>query len=715
MAWTYLGLRGSASSKASGTWLQVSPTVAIPAGSLVVLCVAGDDKVASPTWGPVIYPQDSLGGGEADWSFLGHALNRAGAATASDGVIVGMWGRILPAELGTEGHVACWWDGAVAARSITIYAFSADRPVTRAYYAEGAIGTGTAATVSAAGLDEAEYLFLGLTGIEGPNGDAFTVPSGWIHGTDMRQGTNGGGAATNVATRFGYRILRGTGAAWTPTLGASRRHGSVIGAFAEVPAAEEEETVPGDAVRLVGGTYLRMAGGGYIRLAGGGAVRAAVTYADGATPPTSLVLSGGHTWPEEGTDGTCVSGGKTVAVSISPRGVMSETSAGAWTAAFSAQTSSAPATLTAKIGRVTGYEAFATPEPPNAGGPYSPAFRAAIDAYARPYGAAAPWNLPVAGIPLDPESDMLARKLWDDAFIDRPERNFNFGQVDYTYPVYVTRPGMRSYPVVTTTGWGNLNGASIPYDPSWAPAPGEDAQIIILDPATGREWNLFKVQFDGTRITIYNGNLVPGDYRVKTDGFVPSRGIGIQYLAMLVRPEEVARGKIEHALSLPVRNSSGLRYVAPATKLEHPGLRLDGIPEGTRYSLDVTYAEIDAHVSGLPVSAAKRRGIRAMIVAMKDYGWFITDTAGGTQFQMEAMTSAGSKWAELDMVDAAVGGRVYPKDALDNLITRKRIVAHVPSDAYGASAGKRAIHAPISASLSATIGSGGVLRQSGRG
>jgi hypothetical protein len=310
----------------------------------------------------------------------------------------------------------------------------------------------------------------------------------------------------------------------------------------------------------------------------------------------------------------------------------------------------------------------------------------ADDTYVRPFGPNAPWNIPVADLPRAENSEELASKLWNDSYTDRAFRNFNINNTSYTYPVYEVTDETPFFPVVDRNGWGNLGGTRIPFDPSWKAAPGSDAQIVILDPATGREWNLWQAEFDGDSVNISNGNLVPGSYFDKEDGFAPSRGVGIQYSAMLVRPEEVAQGVIEHALSMPIRNTSGSEFVAPGTKLEFPGVRPDGIPEGTRFALDVSYEQIDAHLARLPTSVpdVTKASLRTLMVAMKDYGWFITDTSGSTHFQLESTTSAQKEWEALGMIDKDHGGGVYPRDALDGLITQSRIVAFVPSDEYPA-------------------------------
>lgn len=298
--------------------------------------------------------------------------------------------------------------------------------------------------------------------------------------------------------------------------------------------------------------------------------------------------------------------------------------------------------------------------------------------YTRPFGANAPWNLPVEGLPRHPQSAALADRLWKYS----PSRagNFNLSFSGYTYPVYSASDAQGTYPVQAPSG--NLNGTRIPWNPQWAPATGSDGQVIILDPASGREWDLWQVDFNGSKIRISNGNLVPGSYLGKEDGFKPSRGCGIPYLAMLVRPEEIAQGKIEHALSMPSRNTAKT-FVAPATKSDGR-VTQNGMPMGTRFALDITDAEIDAWVKGLPSELPEqtRQAARVIAVALRDYGWFISDTAGGAHFQFEDNATAKSRWKALGLGEQYINYKNYPTDLLDGLITKARVYAIAPSDQY---------------------------------
>jgi hypothetical protein len=286
----------------------------------------------------------------------------------------------------------------------------------------------------------------------------------------------------------------------------------------------------------------------------------------------------------------------------------------------------------------------------------------------------------VDGLPQHPQSAVLVDRLWNYS-ANRPG-NFNLSFSGYTYPVYLANNNkQRAYPV-RAPSWCKLNGTQIPWSPNWQPATGSDSQVIILDPDTGREWDLWQASFDGSSIHISNGNLVPGSYLTKEDGFKPSRGCGIPYLAMLVRPEEIAQGKIEHALSMPSRNTAKT-FVAPATKSDGR-VTQNGMPMGTRFALNITDAEIDAWVNSLPsqLSDQTRQAARIIAVALRDYGWFISDTAGGAHFQFEDNATAKAKWEALGLGEQYINYKNYPTDLLDGLLTKERIYAIAPSDQY---------------------------------
>lgn len=289
--------------------------------------------------------------------------------------------------------------------------------------------------------------------------------------------------------------------------------------------------------------------------------------------------------------------------------------------------------------------------------------------YDRPFGENAPWNVAVKGLQVDPNSAHLADLFYNHAS-DRPG-NFNLN-LNEGFAVYSAKDATGMFKVDTSYST-NIDGKTIPWNPSWKAPDTSDGKVIVLDPDTGREWDLWQTKFDGSTVHAVNGSLVPGDYHTYEGGNMPSRGAGIEYLAGLVRPEELAAGKIEHALAMTISNTDGDRFVAPATKLEHPENPSGGIPEGTRFALNVTDAQIDSWTKTLPVAWQDEGHVIA--TALRDYGWFITDTSGGAaSFEFEDKASAGTDYHNMGIADAG--------NMLDGLMHQSQIYALTSADHY---------------------------------
>lgn len=317
----------------------------------------------------------------------------------------------------------------------------------------------------------------------------------------------------------------------------------------------------------------------------------------------------------------------------------------------------------------------------------------------RPYGLTAEWNLPVADIlsrGAHPNETYLRDVLWQGKQDGRPAGTnyINFFNRDYTYAVY------RSSDATTTAtcnvSFGNWRTGQVPWNPSWTIPDGTDAQFVILDEDTGVEYNAWQVQYNSGSNTITplfsgSGRVSrvtanadesggAGDWRTKTDGFRPSRGCGVQYYAMLITPEEIAQGKIYHALSCVMRRSGYRFYVRPAYKGERfSGNEHDqGVPQGTRFWFDVTDTEIDNFVASWPsaVPTSTRNTMKIVFRAMRDYGIIATDQGGDNhiQFQHDASTD----WTPYGLDPITVNGRTYPQDAIDNFINDKTRIKVVP-------------------------------------
>lgn len=217
----------------------------------------------------------------------------------------------------------------------------------------------------------------------------------------------------------------------------------------------------------------------------------------------------------------------------------------------------------------------------------------------RIYAADGPWNTPIGPLPL---YDSLSI-----TYTDAISGTFGSDPTQFTYPVYqvdswtpkqtVAISGYFS-DVISNTVIDNHRETStlVPIPPGAAPSFGSDSQIVFWNAQTGDEWGFSRavLNADGTWSASsgyhYNTNWSGSPPLVKSK--FASRGAGLPFLAGLVRPCEIAKGQIDHALAFAYDSPSEL-FVFPATKSDGTG---NGLPEGARLQLnpDLTDEQIQA-------------------------------------------------------------------------------------------------------------------------
>lgn len=280
-------------------------------------------------------------------------------------------------------------------------------------------------------------------------------------------------------------------------------------------------------------------------------------------------------------------------------------------------------------------------------------------------------------------SDYVGR-LWNFSS-DRPG-NWNIRGTIFTYPLYYTEDSNDIYTI--SGGNSSINNTTIPFNALWKSADPQltsasqvinggpsfsDAQMIVVNKATGQTWDLWRVYVDVPNKKVYiNGGSVIGtevdrsvpgnataNIYTKENGWIPSRGMGMPYLMGLVVPEEIAAGEITHALSMPSNSIAKTFFLPPATKLEHPATTEPNnhpIPEGMRFCLNASASgygtpeeAVDAWITAYHASKSTQIKAFARIVgiALFKYGWFITDTSQNAGWQFESTRSAGSLWTDL--------------------------------------------------------------------
>lgn len=336
----------------------------------------------------------------------------------------------------------------------------------------------------------------------------------------------------------------------------------------------------------------------------------------------------------------------------------------------------------------------------------------------------------------------------------------NLNGTDYSIPVYDARTATEQVRVFINRSYlgynANLGGtyidspsynwdAKAPWNPAWLPSDGFDQLLIAINPDTGQEWFYWAAirqdmpsHYDHntsgcitTEALLHGYNPAvdlcaaalratkttsgqPADFRTFEGNQPGSSGGGLQNYAGLVTPEEVASGKIRHAMKFPISNpmfgpacskslnindpsvgtTCGTEF-APAgnfeaignttglfggTRLFAPGntpdeRRANTVPEGLRFALNITDGEINSWLDSRGYTGRKRETARIFAVAMRDYGIIITDgTAGGAFIQTAGSVNpdTAQKWKDLGLTDDSY-------DLLFKLVTKDRLYALKPA------------------------------------
>lgn len=262
----------------------------------------------------------------------------------------------------------------------------------------------------------------------------------------------------------------------------------------------------------------------------------------------------------------------------------------------------------------------------------------------RPYAADGAWNTSIpTTVAVDSRSSQMMATLTGSLSSDATQ---------YSYPVYVADASTPRYDIPCTkyrctvvTATGTSTTAVLPGVPIPAhalPSNGTDGQMIIIDSSTGTEYDLWQVVKGTTSWSVSNGSV----YNVNWSGTPSrygSRGAGVPYLAGLVRPWEIAQGRIDHAIAFAYPGPAAGRCVFPASKTDGANADPNAIPEGARLQLDPSLGEADFDRLGLDRTA------RIIARALQRYGMIVIDRSGRPKIYAEnvvANTAATPVWSD---------------------------------------------------------------------
>jgi hypothetical protein len=258
----------------------------------------------------------------------------------------------------------------------------------------------------------------------------------------------------------------------------------------------------------------------------------------------------------------------------------------------------------------------------------------------RPYSAASPWNTPIGPQPsYDPQSSIFIAAFAGTLASDPTQYTMPVYTVDAFTPLrMITLSGYFSEVVDDTKIVNQRQGSVQVRMPSNAVASaGDDGQIILWDRKTGEEWGFSDARPNGDGSWSASNGY---HYHTSWDGVPPvgashfsSRGAGVPFLAGLVRPCEIARGQIDHALAFAYNFPTG-EFISPATKSDGSSLGLPYLPEGARLQLDPGLTDAQIRAWGCTNACL------TIAHAMQQYGLFVIDESNRPKIFVEYEATA---------------------------------------------------------------------------
>jgi hypothetical protein len=207
----------------------------------------------------------------------------------------------------------------------------------------------------------------------------------------------------------------------------------------------------------------------------------------------------------------------------------------------------------------------------------------------------------------------------------------------YSAPVYRVRRSQRRVPVKLDSPNPSLQLAlnAVPIPPRTTPAAGSDKHLVVWQPSTDTMWEFWVARKEGDGWHAGWGGRMRGASR--SPGFFPApfgaTATGLPLVGGLLRPSEVRRDDVRHALSFSLPETRAGVFRPPATRTDGQVPRATAIPEGTRFRLDPA---VDLARLHLP------RPTHAIAEAAQRYGMIVRDKGGAVTLYGEDPRTAGS-------------------------------------------------------------------------
>jgi hypothetical protein len=215
-------------------------------------------------------------------------------------------------------------------------------------------------------------------------------------------------------------------------------------------------------------------------------------------------------------------------------------------------------------------------------------------------------------------------------------------------PVMTIRCKMKPTPGVCTGANGvDVAGLRIHVPAGAAPYANSDAHMTVIEKPTGDEYDFWDTSISGSTISARAAAVV----NVKHGDGLGSQGDAAQFglSAGLVRPSELAAGRIDHALVISVPCTNGSGHTAG---FAYPAVQGDASPCGPNGSAATRGAPALGQLLRLNMTDAQIRSSSAprwektIMTAWAHYGAYVEDT-GGRFPEIDILTQASSSWTDI--------------------------------------------------------------------
>lgn len=256
-----------------------------------------------------------------------------------------------------------------------------------------------------------------------------------------------------------------------------------------------------------------------------------------------------------------------------------------------------------------------------------------------------PWNQPVDGAAVDPQSDQLIASIGADRNL-HPDFGASWNGGPFGIPYVVVRGDAAKVPVAFLYADESDPGPyPIPPNPpiEGGAAGTGDRHILIVDADNWMLYELFAAYPSAAGWTAGSGaifDLTRHEYRPA--GWTSADAAGLPILPGLVRWDEVEAGAIMHALRFTVRRTRRA-YVHPARHWASSDPSPSLPPMGMRVRLKASF-----DISGFPPKA------QVVLRALRKYGMFVADN--GSDWFLSGTADARWNDSEMNALKTVRGG-----------------------------------------------------------